>query len=383
MKRIIFLFAFIYGLNNNINAQIYNDTLDVVTWNLRLFGSDTTLVGQTTNVKNVMNGIGADIYACQEVVNVDSFKWLANNLNGNFGYYYSYYGSGAVDTNSINYKNSLKFGFLYRKSMVGTIMVRPLMQSSATVNTNTNGRFPFFVKCDVKCADNIWRPFKFVIIHTKSTGDSASCSMRTQFFAELKDTLDTYYPNDSLTILGDYNEDLDTTICASGGQSNAQPFLNDSTNYFPVTLEYSKLNIGSMIGNYNNMIDHIIVSNEMKPFYVNNSAKIIKNYTWAATSDHHPVKAQFIIPQNVTAITGTENLRINLYPNPTATKIYIEADFYMPIETKLHSIYGQLLLEKKLEKNENYIDIQNLSNGIYYLTLRQNNKIVTKKIMKR
>lgn len=368
-KNILIIILLLFSIF--LKAQTYNDTLDVVTWNLRLFGSDTLLPNQASNVKNVMNQIGADIYACQEVINVDSFKWVANNLNGNFGYYYSYYGAGASDTSNWYYPNSLKYGFLYRKSMVGNITVKPLLKTSSSALINFRGLFPFLVKCDIKGADNNWSPFYFVIIHPPCCSVDSNCNKRINAIKELKDTLDMYYPNNKLMIIGDFNDDIDTTICTNSNTSTYNYLITDTINYDAITLPYSHLGIGSVIG-YNNMIDHIVISNEVKPFYINNSIKIITNYTWANTSDHHPVKAQFVFPNGITNTQESFFENITIYPNPTNQYFYIKFDKKQEGKYEIFNSLGTSINRNSFDSQNMTIDFSNLPNGLYSIVLTNN-----------
>ncbi|MEO6833689.1 MAG: T9SS type A sorting domain-containing protein [Chitinophagaceae bacterium] len=381
----LFLSIFLLAFTPKSEAQTYNDTLDVVTWNLHEFGGDTSQHHQATNIKNVMNQIGADIYACEEVVNVDSFKWLANNLNGNFGYYYSYYGGGynVNDTNNAAYPASLKYGFIYRKSMVANVQVRPLMKTSATASNSFYGRFPFLVHCDVKGADNNWSAFHFVIIHAACCPDAGACTRRINGCHELKDTLDTYYPSDRIILLGDFNDDFDTTICTNSTISNYSYMLSDSINYKAVTLPYSRLNIGSVIG-YNNMIDHMIVSNEVVPYFVSNSVQIYKSYSWANTSDHHPVKAQFVITNSATSIVPFGLDRVSIFPNPTPT--FFTVKFTKPLSGsyKLLNAIGNCVASSSFLNDGFQVSSAGLANGVYVMKIRTNDgERLTKRIVVR
>lgn len=71
---------------------------------------------------------------------------------------------------------------------------------------------------------------------------------------------------------------------------------------------------------------------------------------------------------------------IQLFPNPSADLInVILPDSNEKYEIELFSSFGEMILKTSAT---NVINIENFSKGIYFLTVRQNNKIVTKKIVK-
>ncbi|MBS1645089.1 MAG: T9SS type A sorting domain-containing protein [Bacteroidetes bacterium] len=351
-------------------AQDFNDTLDIVTWNLHEFGSDSTIRNQVGNIKTVMDKMNADFYACEEVIQVDSFKKLGQSLNGGFGYNYAHYGGGinVTDTTSPYYPSSLKYGFLYRKSMFRNISVRPLMHGSNTASMNFYGRFPYSIQCEVMGNDSNWYPIHFVIIHAACCPDDNACMRKRKGAQELKDSLDQYYPADRLIVLGDFNDDLDTTICTNGTKSTYAYWLQDTQRYEAITLPFSLKNIGSFIG-YSNMIDHMIISDELKPNYVPNSVRIFKSYTWANTSDHYPVVAQFLLPPAATKTPTFALANAVISPNPADKSIKIN----LPVATEghyaLYDFTGRLVSSQPFQNRKFTIATEQLPIGLYLLQI--------------
>ena len=71
---------------------------------------------------------------------------------------------------------------------------------------------------------------------------------------------------------------------------------------------------------------------------------------------------------------------IQLFPNPSADLINVMlSGSNEKYEIELFSSFGEMIWKTSAT---NVINIENLSKGIYFLTVRQNNKIVTKKIVK-
>jgi plastocyanin len=80
-----------------------------------------------------------------------------------------------------------------------------------------------------------------------------------------------------------------------------------------------------------------------------------------------------------------QDLTLRMYPNPATDKIYIEQDFITGSETvvSVYDITGKLKYREALQNNGKIeIDIQNLTNGIYFVDVRTNNKQNMLKLIK-
>ena len=78
-----------------------------------------------------------------------------------------------------------------------------------------------------------------------------------------------------------------------------------------------------------------------------------------------------------TAVEDISALGIVVYPNPTKNIITIETR--LEIEIEVYDIMGRLLIE---EKNIKRLDLSNLTNGLYHLSIMHNNKRYSKQIIK-
>lgn len=67
---------------------------------------------------------------------------------------------------------------------------------------------------------------------------------------------------------------------------------------------------------------------------------------------------------------------VTLYPNPTATGVYLAADDVEGTEYELYDAKGILLRKGRMQKGTTYIDMSAWASGIYFLKLRQNNSIL-------
>lgn len=86
-----------------------------------------------------------------------------------------------------------------------------------------------------------------------------------------------------------------------------------------------------------------------------------------------------IVISNQTNVLEINKNNIKIYPNPTNQIIYIESDLKLS-DYKLKNIYGSVIEFGKLESNQK--NIQNLSNGIYFLEMKIKDTWITFKIIK-
>ena len=293
------------------NSYPFDLTLNVVNWNIEWFGSSSNGPSNETlqqaNAKKVMDVLDADVYAVAEIVNPTSFGNLIGSLDKSYGYVIGDYCSG-----SSNCTTSQKLAFAYKTDVVSNVKARPLMISSATAKANwASGRVPFLVTADVT-KNGLTKTINFIVVHAKAnTGQPAdqveSYYERKAGVQELKDTLDTYFANANIIMLGDYNDDLDRTIAPTSGAdtvSSYQPLVADSTDanhYRAVTLPLSYAGLASTAENPD-VIDHVVISDELSPSYVDKSASLYNDIAAVAgiedyantTSDHFPVMTRYV-----------------------------------------------------------------------------------------
>jgi hypothetical protein len=146
----------------------------------------------------------------------------------------------------------------------------------------------------------VTKNIKFIAIHAKAnTSPTATSYARRKAGADsLHAFLNTQYPEDNIIILGDLNDDLDVSITAGFSTTSWDAFTTDGANYSPVTLPLSLAGKKSTVG-YNDVIDHVIISNELAPYYMPQTANILTDVTGIVTnyanttSDHYPVFTRY------------------------------------------------------------------------------------------
>ena len=97
----------------------------------------------------------------------------------------------------------------------------------------------------------------------------------------MEKTLDAHFSTANVFILGDFNDALNASIYSGASVSSYTPLISDSTDsdhYKSITLPLGYAGQTSMI-NFPNVIDNHVISNEVVPFYVLNSAQIRTDVT--------------------------------------------------------------------------------------------------------
>jgi Bacterial Ig-like domain/Ig-like domain CHU_C associated len=309
---------------NSIDAAT---TLEVVNWNIEWFGSTslgpTNKALQEQNVKTILQNVGADVYALGEVVSETRLANIVSQMPGysyvisNFGSYSNPSQVGAsplADAQKLAmvYKTALFPGGVTTQALLSAGVNTPADLTNPAYNWYSTGRFPFMVT-GTTTLNGITKQLRFIIVHAKANTSPTltSYNRRKAGNDSLRTHLNTFYPNDNIIFLGDFNDDLDSTITAGINPkfSSYKQFVDDVTNFFPPTLALSLAGKKSTVS-FNDVIDHVMISNEMKCSYMPGTAAIltdvaslIPNYG-NTTSDHYPVFTRYLFaPVNAATIT--------------------------------------------------------------------------------
>lgn len=297
-------------------------TLEVVNWNMEWFGSTDPSLGPTNddlqeqNAQTILQNTGADLYAVVEVVDEARLANIVSQMPG-YSYVISDYGSHTnINENDASpLSEAQKEAFIYKTSVFSNITSAPLLSqgtnsvadlSNPAYNYWSSGRFPFLMSADVTL-NCVTKNIKFVLVHAKAnTSPTATSYARRKAGADtLYYTLNTLYPNENIVLLGDLNDDLDLSITAGFTTTSWDAFTTDVANYEALTLPLSLAGKKSTVS-YNDIIDHVIISSELSPFYMDESASILNDVTSLVTnygnttSDHYPVFTRYLFT-NTTA----------------------------------------------------------------------------------
>ena len=316
---------------------VADSTLDVTCWNVEWLGNTTTSPSalgptndaqQMTNVLQVLNTVKSDIFCIEEVC--DHKQFIARVKTDMPKYktrcqtkYYSHFFDSPETLSATTF--SQKVCFVYDSTVVTMVDTVSLLSDVYTFPANNwaSGRLPFLFIGDVKVG-GITKQIHFVGLHAKSGSAVADYNRRKQDIIDLKAKLDTGYPNANIILLGDYNDDLDTSIAAGKASSYAN-FVNDNINYKQISRALSDCKVSST-AKYPDIIDHFLMSNEFgvlpssgatpspslsgiyyleKTINVSRPISYVTNYT-TTTSDHYPVNARFTfkLPLEIVSINS-------------------------------------------------------------------------------
>src|SRR5262249_44530515 len=272
-------------------------TLDIASWNIEWFGDTsngpTNEALQLQNVRDVIAGADMDIWGVEEVVSLAQWNSLKAQLPG-------YAGFIAKEPNVVNgaafysdFNNTEQnVGILYKTSVATVPDARVILTAN---DFDFAGRPPLQVTLRVTLngvAENI----VVIIVHAKCCSDSDSWTRRRNAANALKSYLDTNFPTQKVWVIGDFNDDLDTSI-TPGQASPYANFVNDTARYRFPTEVLSDFGIASTTS-FPDTIDHHLNSNEANATYVDGSVEVfrvdnfIPNYA-STTSDHYPVLTRY------------------------------------------------------------------------------------------
>jgi endonuclease/exonuclease/phosphatase family metal-dependent hydrolase len=374
-------------------------TFDVVNWNLEFFGARSEDYGheeygpadealQLQNIKTVIQSLHADVIAVQEVSNDALFAELVAQLGSNYTYTcsdrYSYSFQGP--SNTFPYQ---KVCFIYDTATVKLEGARPLFESrydsARLINPSllpgipdgdassfySSGRLPYLMTVNATI-NGVTERISFIDIHAKSGAAVADRARRAYDAAVLKDSLDAHYPGEKFIILGDLNDDLDQSI-APGLPSPYANFVADTAHYAAVTKALSEAGARSTVS-FGDMIDHQILSNELKPDYISGSARVITpfllipNYP-TTTTDHLAVMTRYVF-RGIQATFAQAG--VTVVESAVAKKVTLSVD---KASDKPRTI--QLTLSGTATYGKDFTTQPKAVNGVVRLTLPANATSVT------
>jgi len=371
-------------------------TFDVVTWNIEWFGDPANATTPSTDlqrrrVRQLIEELDADVYAFQEITSIPVWNLLVAELEEYAGVLSPAFSQGSGDFGSAQ-----KLAFLYKKSTVDTLNTRVLFEKITETDlvnfpvTNKNlfwagGRFPFAMEISTTI-NGKKRELTLINIHARSNGGGESSAtpryqLRRYDVEVLYDSLQDYYADNSVIIMGDFNDDILRTVASTNeptvpdnGESSYVKFISDSPNYLGVTMPLSEAGMRSFVSR-KSMIDHVIINRNLFDDHILGAERVaipyfsIPDYN-STTSDHFPVEARFLLSGEdvLTSITEIPNIKM-LYPNPTSGIINFK-NFDLIQQVEIWSVTGNKLVELKGDINQ--IDIGNLNPGMYLLKIATN-----------
>jgi endonuclease/exonuclease/phosphatase family metal-dependent hydrolase len=294
-------------------------TLDIGAWNIEWFGqtsngpSNETL--QLTNVRDVINGADLDIWGIEEIVSVSHFNNLLAQLPGYAGLLAN---DPLVASGSSYYSASeQKVGIIYKTGAVTISSARIILTA---YNSQFAGRPPLEVQMNVTIGGTT-RSLAVIVLHAKATSSTTSWQQRKDAAVALKSYLDSTHATGRVIVIGDFNDDVDTSI-TSGKPSPYENFVLDPADYRFPTQTLSAAGISSTV-KYSDMIDHHLATSELMADYITGSVEVyrvdqfIYNYG-NTTSDHYPVLSRYQFAAAAPAKVILNEIRANEPGSDTA-----------------------------------------------------------------
>ncbi|MQY15417.1 hypothetical protein SRB5_55990 [Streptomyces sp. RB5] len=271
--------------------------LDVGNYNIEWFGAPdmgpTNEALQQQNVRDVMAGADMDVWGLEEVVSTSAFNSLVAGMPGFTGIVAndSRVTNGAAYYSDFN-NTEQKVALVWRSSVASLVSAKVILTAQNSVFA---GRPPVEFKLR-GTFDGVSRDLIFIVMHAKAGSDTAAWNQRDPASQALKSYLDTTYPTQDVFVIGDWNDDVDTSI-TSGKASPYANFVSDTARYGFPTRALSLAGVASTTS-YPDFIDHQLGTNEVYARYVAGTAKAfqpqayIPNYA-STTTDHYPVMARY------------------------------------------------------------------------------------------
>lgn len=276
-----------------VPAQGTSSTLDLANWNIEWFGSKSNGPRnedqQLLNARDVIAGADLDAWGLAEIVDNAHFDNLVAQLPG----YAGFLANDPIVTSGSSWYDSgeLKLGFLYKTSVITVNAAKVILTEN---NYDFAGRPP--LRVDVTATVNgASSDLVVIVLHMKAFTDEASWQRRRDASRALKRYLDDAHPARAVLVIGDWNDDVDTSISA-GRPSPFRNFVDDPARYAFPTRALSEAGISST--RYRDLVDHHLHTDELLADYVAGSAEVyrvdraIPGYA-STTSDHLPVLTRY------------------------------------------------------------------------------------------
>ena len=276
----------------NINFDLPNlgsdQTLDIMTWNIENFPKTNKT---RLYLESIINTLNIDLIALQEITDQSEFNNLVSNLNGNWLGFRSEntsYGELAYLINQDNLtliQNPYNLTSSYFSDL-----------SSSDFEYIFSFRAPLVLKINFQNKDYI-----IINVHYKCCGDGLLENeinndeeyRRFQSSKYLKEFVDGEFNDQSVIILGDFNDNINDDI----NNNVFIEFINDYNNYYFADTDIANGSTSNWsFPTWPSHLDHILITNELFNSYNNDMIFTFKidnyigwNFYETYISDHRPV----------------------------------------------------------------------------------------------
>lgn len=367
------LVAIVVFLPLTADAQIQElgseGTLDIATWNIEWFGSSSNGPSnddiQVQNVADIIMGSGVDIWAVQEIVDVNRAMELDSMLPD--------YWESILASES----GQQRIGFMWDSRVLQLRQSTHILQS---FNYEFAGRPPLKAEFNVTLPDTSFVA-TFITVHMKAFSDQTSYERRVEAAKRVKNHIDfTSLSSQPVFFLGDFNDEL-TASTYNRQPSPYVPFLDDTDDYAVLTWPLEQ--DGGYSFQSGSFLDHIVVSNEANEMWLQGLTQVMTNLVtvnsfYARTSDHLPVMASFgnVVGTGIQEedVFPVEPIITSLYPNPVSGTLNVsinerfagigadKTSVVSLVDMLGRVVYSEVLFEGDIE-----IDVTPYAAGVYAL----------------
>ena len=315
-------------------------TLEVSTFNIEWFGDEGNSpagaqadIIQKDSVKLIIKQNNADIYTLVEIVDMALMQQLATELTAETPDTWDILFSGFTSNPPAN-STSQRVGFLYKTNIISPIFSYAMLQSvhpsynggddsALTGFPNADksrlwasGRLPFWMRANVTLNGSS-EEVDFIVIHGRANNSSdpqGRYDMRRYDVTVLEDSIraNSMLAGRKIIMGGDYNDDIDVTVADIASTTTSFDAFTTRPTDYTIVSEALSLAGRRSYASRENMIDHILASNELANGYIPNSVSVgyeffDSDYT-STVSDHFIVSARFeIVPIASCNFTATAN----------------------------------------------------------------------------
>lgn len=362
-------------------------TIDVSTWNLNWYGSADTTLGpsdkdrQRRSIRQVMDSMGVDLIALQEVLSQEAMTALTDSLSGDYN---NLFASDVPTTQ--------KMAFVYNTSTIVPISNGLAVNGGA--QAWAGGRFPFRFTFTITVDGKVQQLVVFNI-HAKATDSTSALEdySRRKVDAEtFHSYLNDFYSDANVVVTGDFNDNLIGSVVDTSFDSPYISFFSDTSSWSSPTYLLEQQGLSSYVGGLRSFLDHIFISNEVKQThyrtFLESPQAYLSSYS-STVSDHLPVTTR-LWPSGTTGINEEEShagVLVRISPNPCTDRGSIELTLEHEANVKVVLVDGLgnviQLLQESLTPQIRLIPIpvHDLATGVYHILVQSNNGIIRKPVV--
>ncbi len=263
-----------------------DDSLEIAAWNIEWFPKRGTTT--VNDVAEIMRDLDIDLYAMEEIADTSAFRKLLNELDDYDGYYSS---------DIYSFGEYQKTAIVYRKGFIQVSEVKNIFENDGYAFPRPPLQAYIVAQRNGKRFD-----FHFIVVHLKASGGSENEARRRAACQKLESYIRSRIAagdDPDWIVAGDWNDELTD----SEDHNVFKVFLDYPQDYTFLTWGIAQNPVENATyigGSYRSVIDHILVTAHVLPFYNSGITTVLKIDQYfpayvAEVSDHRPVAAIFPI----------------------------------------------------------------------------------------